>query len=442
MSKSIQDVCHIFWELENKYNLLDIELHSVKSWQLIRFKLYRKIVEIIQIQEKAHTVLTKPQKIMMLLGYIKNSIFKNPFFVSQSDVLVVSHPRVKKVDGKYIDIYTKYFIQELLDANVKFVELESPYLGKHLKNNQPYVIYSDFIILLKNFLKFFIPFSLNHEQKKLITNINDFFSKKFAYSIDIKDTLIRESREFKVDYWLYKILLTRIKPKVLYVVVSYGFMPIIKAAKDLNIKVIELQHGTLSPYHLGYSFPNRKKELDYFPNEFLVWNDFWKNYMNFPILDNNIKIKSFTYMSIYLKKYANVVKKDQVVILSQGNIGNQLAKLLLEEIELFKDFKVIYKLHPGEYDRYNEYPALKSMISKYSNVELVEDVDLYHLLAESKYQIGVNSTALYEGLEFGCETILFNTVGVEYMDKFIEFNDLHLFNCLYMSKQLHSTLVG
>jgi len=46
--------------------------------------------------------------------------------------------------------------------------------------------------------------------------------------------------------------------------------------------------------------------------------------------------------------------------------------------------------------------------------------DLYRLLAESYWQLGVYSTAIFEGLGLGCKTILVNLPGIEYMDPLVE----------------------
>jgi len=223
---------------------------------------------------------------------------------------------------------------------------------------------------------------------------------------------------------LYKKILKKTKPNEIYVVVSYGRAELIKAAKDLNINVIELQHGTFSKYHLGYYYPNRKN-VDYFPDEFWVWNEYWKNLIEFPIDKDNIKIYSFRYLENLKKRYHYKNKKRQIVVLGQGGLTDRMAKKILDNIDFFKDFSLIFKLHPEEYGRNNLYKNLSKLKAKLS-VKIVEDVDLYRLLAESEYQAGVFSTALYEGIEFNCKTILFNLPGIEYMDKFIEMYEVEV----------------
>jgi hypothetical protein len=59
-------------------------------------------------------------------------------------------------------------------------------------------------------------------------------------------------------------------------------------------------------------------------------------------------------------------------------------------------------------------------LEKKHNIKVVTDINLYEQLANSEFQAGVFSTALYEGIEFNCKTILLDLPGIEYMDNFIE----------------------
>ena len=83
------------------------------------------------------------------------------------------------------------------------------------------------------------------------------------------------------------------------------------------------------------------------------------------------------------------------------------------------DCQIKYKLHPSEYNIWKEYPDL-CRLAEVANVEILDsDVDLYSLFATSFYQIGVFSTAIYEGIGMGCKTVLLNLPGVEYMDDLV-----------------------
>lgn len=435
-----EELCSILFKIEKKYNLLDLDISGVKIWQSLRMELYYLIAVEANIEEQAHTKLTKLDKLKRVSGYIKNSLLNNPFVNKTTDVIVFSHPRPKRVNGKTIDIYTKYFIDELVSKEKSFLELETAYLGTHTKDMTKNKSYTDFIVLMTKLFKKFIKVKFDEKEKSLIDNINKEFSDIFGIKIDITNEIIDGIKTFKVKKYFYNKLFLKLKPKQLYICPSYGNSDVVSAAKDLNIEVIEIQHGVFSDYHLGYSFPNREKELDYFPNKFLVWGEYWKDLIKFPIPSENVQVRQFDFLEKNIKKYSSLEKKEQLVVLSQGNVGNQMANLLLSYIDKFKDLKIIYKLHPGEFDRYKKYEALQKLLDVYKNIEIVKEIDLHKLLAESKYQIGINSTALFEGVEFGCETILFNTSGIEYMTKFINFYQLTEDDKLFLSEETKKKL--
>jgi hypothetical protein len=47
-------------------------------------------------------------------------------------------------------------------------------------------------------------------------------------------------------------------------------------------------------------------------------------------------------------------------------------------------------------------------------------IELYRYLAESEYLAGVFSTAIYEGLAFGCKTVIIELPGAEYMEELMD----------------------
>jgi hypothetical protein len=418
---TVKELCKFIWYLEEKYNLLDFEINGVKPWQAHRIEIYYEIGRKCGVFEKElKREMNKLEKLKSLGNLIKNSILFNPINIKKTDKLIFSHPRSKKVDGILIDIYTDYFIEDLIKNNDSFYEMEEHFNGKHLRKYKNYKKYLDFINLYRNIANRFIKIDLSIDEIKTINLIENEINNILNEKINIKNILINRTKKFISVYSIYKKILTKSIPKEIYVVVSYGRSELIKVAKDLNIKVIELQHGTFSKYHLGYSYPNYKKNLDYFPDEFWVWNEYWKNLIDFPINKENIKIYPFKYLETEKQKHKNIQKKeDQMVVLCQGGLTDRMAKKILDNYKEFSKFNIIFKLHPEEYGRSHLYKNLSTLKQKL-NIDIVEDVDLYKLLAESEYQSGVFSTALYEGIEFNCKTILFNLPGIEYMDKFIE----------------------
>jgi len=142
-----------------------------------------------------------------------------------------------------------------------------------------------------------------------------------------------------------------------------------------------------------------------------------------PLSKSNVKIEGFTHFINLRDGYNKIVRnKNQILILSQGALGPQIADEVLANIEGLSDYVLIYKLHPGEYSRWRDYKSLV-VLSQLPNVKIVKDEDIYKLFSESFFQVGVFSTAIYEGIGFSCKTILLDLPGIEYMQDLIN-NDV------------------
>ncbi len=431
--KTIKELCEFIWYLEDKYDLLDFEIDNIKVWQYSRMAIYYGLAKKLNILTEPHQTFSKVDKIKSLFRYIFNSIFYNPFFSKKVATIVFSHPRLKKVDDKFIDIYTHYFKEEL--DKKEYIEISYPYSGKHLKHsNNEY--FGDIFIVGRNLTKF-IKISDYSSYSGLFHQIDSEIDSVLGIDFKVKQFLINKIKKYKIEYSLYTKLFQKLEPKSIYLTVSYGKGSLIKAAKDLNITVNEFQHGTYSKYHLGYSFPNRTQELEYFPDKFFVWNDFWRELIKLPIKNTNIINYGFNYMDKLKLNYKKIninKNKNQIVILSQGAITDKVAQETLSNIEVFGTYNIKYKLHPGEYQKWKNNPIFKELLN-YKNIEIIEDCDLYNLFASSKYVIGVFSTAIYEALEFDCKVFLYNLTGIEYMEDVLDLGKAHMFEKKYFEIQ-------
>ena len=418
-NKSVKEVCELFQSMEKKYSLLDMDIQGVKIWQYMRMTLYYKVSTELGILFQPHLTFGLTSKLKSLFSVLFSSLFFNPFYMRKdADALFIEHERHKKYQGKNIDIYSYFLQREMLNAGKKIQIIEPHRLGLHYKQQEQIRYHSDFIYLVVGLFRNFFVKRNCPNVKWLSEMVEKEISLQFGKKVNIKNDLYKGIGRFKIQCWLYSILFKIKRPKEVYVVVSYGQGDITFAAKKLGIPVVELQHGVISQFHLGYSFPSRVRKLDYFPDRIYLWSQYWKSQLFAPISADAISIREFDYLKVMREKYRGVVKKKQAIILSQGALGDRIAVAISKNLEIFSSLKLIYKLHPGEYGRYQYYKKLMELKSS-GQVEVVEECDLYQIFAESQYQIGVFSTALFEGVEFGCKTILIDLPGIEYMKDFI-----------------------
>jgi len=415
---SIKDICEKIWDLEEKYELLDKEVQGVKIWQSLRMVIYYEITKQLGVFSQPHTTINNIyDKFKLLPKYLINSIIHNPLSYNyEKDILIFEHERKVWVESEYIDIYTRY-LQKSLDKK-DFDVMEEAYLGKHYTKKESNRKYMDALQLYKLLWKEISKVRFTDEEEKFIYSLQEELNNYFRINLDLIKMFQRNIKSFKAKYEFYCKLFKKRKPSKIFLVVSYVRAQLIAAAKDNGIRVIELQHGVISPYHLGYNFPNRKKELSYFPDEFYSFGDYWREVVQMPIDKSQIITYGFPYMDKKLSKYKGYNKiSKQILFISQGVIGEELANFAYNVSKELKDYKIIFKLHPGEYARWqNDYKELLEA-NKLENFIVVDnnEKDLYEYFAESEYQVGVFSTAIYEGLALGCKTILVNLPGIDYM---------------------------
>jgi len=429
MSVSVSDICEAFFDLEERYNLNYQKIQGCYAWQLIRMHLYYDITRKTQMfgapQQKSLSIF---DKVKSFTPFFKNSLFHNPFSGKYSkDILIFDHPRKVIFDGEYCDIYSNFLV-DLLKEDYSFEVLEAPYINQHFTKKQKYIKYTDRIDLGSYVYKKFNKVEFSPEEKELILKVQKELENTFNIKLNILWMLTTHILNFKHDFKKYVELFEKRKPKMIFVVVSYENLSIVAAAKSLGIEVIELQHGTITDYHLGYSYPEKTRlngEIPYFPDKILTFGDYWINDETCPISKENIIPIGFSYFEYQSRDYIDMDPiENQVLFISQGVIGKYLSQIAFEFAKSQKDFKIIYKLHPGEYATWREnYPELVEA-STFANFEVIDssEIPLYELMAKSNYQVGAFSTAIYEGLMFNCKTFIVDVPGTEYLNDLIEKN--------------------
>jgi len=432
---SLKEITETILKMEVDLGLLRDESygpHARLAWEASRFIFSEELQRQLGLTEEDHTspLNFKRMKLPQLLRLAVNAIYdctvKSPIFAPRGrDFLVFPFMRRKLAsDGLYDDLYTDHFIPMLGEANT--VMIEHPYSVSRLHfeptRNSP-VWYSDIIFIASEVIKRFWS-NKKHDLKitEMALAVQSYLNKYFGVMLDsvgiTRSRFVSLSARRLAFRWMLRLL----KPKVIFLICSYGQEALLLAAKDLHIKTVEMQHGAISPFHLGYSVPPGETKLS-FPHFLFLFGSFWKNTVNYPIIDEHLFSIGYPYFDEQRRSFSQIKKENNIVIISQQNIGVQLS---LFAVELAKRIhgsrRVIYKLHPHEYAIWkDDYPLLYQSV-KNGIIDIVDGdtPSLYQLLAEAKWQIGVNSTALFEGLAFGCITILADIPGIEYMQPLID----------------------
>lgn len=426
-----------FNEFENSLLIFE-DKEMVEYWYAVRYSIYNTILSKLKINDKAHTspININELKHFNLLKFIgkmlKQSFERNPFFSNkETNYLILGHPRRKlEKDGFYWDIYSDPIIDNFIGHKERFLVLEHAQRWSHYKPPKTKNLYYLDSILLNSYIRKNVKkFSIDSIVFTYGKNIENEISREFNVYVPVTQMLISVIKKYKSSKKLYSKLIKKFNPEIVFIVCSYGKEIFIEAAKDLNKPVVELQHGIITPYHVGYDYRNGKTKKN-FPDYLLTFGPKWKMMANFPIPQERIIPVGFPYLEMKKKEYTNITKKDQILFISQGTIGKELSQFAVKLAKKNHHIKVIYKLHPGELAKWkHDYHELAEA-EKLNCIDVIEGFkpSLYQLFAESKWQIGVYSTALFEGLAFYCTTYIVNLPGAEYMDSLISAGTVKLVN--------------
>jgi len=413
-----------FLKIEENLHLFNQKIDDVYFWERIRFEVFIKLV-----YSDAGVPITPKTKSRSLLGYYFSSIvniMRNPLLARKKKFLFVGTPRrVKRKDGYWWDIYIDEIIDSLQGKTISF-EYSSASYSHFAPPKTTNIRYLDFIEFIAHILRILgygkIKLTLNH--RKLLATVRNAIKREFGVDIDIehRTRLILEKRKSRL--WLYTYLLRNLKPKVTVVVVSYGKEDIIEACKSMKIPVLELQHGVIHVHHLGYSYQGNIRRKLTFPDYLLSFGDYWSNYVEYPIPRERILPVGYPLMDEERHKYKNTKRKKQIVFISQQLSGEALSKFALELSKIKGNpYNIVFKLQPQECETWKEaYPWLIG-----ANMEVVDKrSDILHkILAESVAQVGVSSTAIFEGMAFGLTTYLVDGAGVEIFDPLLKEGLVH-----------------
>ena len=416
---STKEINDFIQSAEAKFAIFDSELGMV--WQSNRLQLFYLLTEKCSIYTKAHTkanrfnqfveILKAPMALMTAayLLFIKNKDTKYAIY---------EHNRPFFSGKECFDIYTRDIYRRLNRANPSDVLVfDSPWLGGHPHDVRDNCVRMDIAFLLERSLTFFSRRSLSSEGRVLLDRIENEFFLKFGVKVDLQKFFLRATREFYIRYSVHSFIFKKMKLEKLYLVIGYGYGPVIYAAKINGVRIIELQHGIVSSMHMGYGYRHEKVIKELVPDVFWGWTGVY--YPRCKLYGGACKIIASGDAPI---DGAVQVRGDNKLVLpmpftlviSQGVIGNQLLGLVSEKHNELFNGNVVVKLHPGEVGSYKSY-ANYEKCSALKNVLFFEDIDVRLLLAECSSVIGVFSTALLQAIEMEKPVYVLPLDGHEYM---------------------------
>lgn len=281
------------------------------------------------------------------------------------------------------------------------------------------------VILWKIKRKLFGEEEIDQEQQSILKSffkkINQIYGMDFQYSYVLKNIQF-EANSFGIYKKFYKILFQKISAKLLMLEQHYGYIPFpaIAAAKELGMKVIELQHGAINQ-HKSFWYEEQSSNGKILPDYFFVYGQWWKDQIKMPTCVQILPLGS-PYVEQQIRDYPLNKQRNQKSITFFSNVlsGNVLVDLIKKHYKLLTDlqYKIVFKLHPDEV--VGGWKEAYPFLAEHPEIEVVERASVYKLFSATDIVIGIISTVFFEALAYDhLKIALLRQVGCTEMDSLI-----------------------
>lgn len=396
---------NILKELESEI-LKKIKYDNISIWPVLRLKFFYEFLEINQGIKSRTRKFNLNNKLIVL----KQSFygFWNLFKLIQVDFLIFSSSERRKFLN---NLYYDRVAEGILSRNKDSIIIENPFpLGNHFPisklPNKRVISESIFFILSIVLGKF--SFKKNKFQNLAI--LENILIEKNIPNFNYE----RHLKIYLGQYLLMKFILRFVKPKAALFVYSASSMGYIRAFKEREIPVIEMQHGIINKEHNAYNIYSDFGNL-FFPDYMFTYGDLEKR-----VFDSNNyfieKDKVYPIGYYFLDKckqsyvpdfeYRNALKEKyrKIIVFSHQEIFEVAALDFIRQIAE-NDESIVFLIFP----RYPEKFALKDNLP--ANVIIEKKLNIYQGLLIADIHSTVNSTCVMESLFFGVPNLLLNYKG-------------------------------
>jgi len=399
---------NILQEIEKKYPVDKIYLNNEQIWPFFRVKYYFSYRDYHS--ENLDTGSIRKEPFFQKLKLSKNIFYGWKNWFKKYDYMAISTSSesvTKIINGKYYNRLIDPIMDELKNDNILYIQIphrKTPH-RKHynIKKIHAKNIVSYYLIYFISYLFEILPICKYKLNGSEILN-----AIKKEYNIDIDDDKL--IKFYLAEYRAFRFIFQHMKPKAIFIVCYYSYFGAIKAAKELGIKIIEVQHGRIDREHPSYNF-SIKTSKNLFPDYLFAYGKKdVANFSNSYFIDQKNVIPIGSYYIDYLKesfspdiKFQNLINRYSISvgITLQNTVEKKTIDFVKEAAIL--DSSILFILIPRQ-------PVNRdfSKLDLPDNVLVITYKDFYELMMYVDYHSTVYSTCALEAPTFGVQNIMIN----------------------------------
>ena len=451
MEEKVKKALRILEKVEMYSGVFEITVNDVPIWWFLRWRFHHTLLSKLCEGDKNASVYVAFSKVPKGQSKLKKVNFKVYFIslfrsclsllrlffkwrVFKNKTLFITDPiyLYKDADGnrmdKILDIGEKKLRNQIVQTEkMSFTnrDLDSLLYRKD-------TIFLDWIALY-SIIKYFIK----RKKYRVVRNWDKFETNCLEMDFDgipsewiiesLKDVLKSMKSQIFVLLNNAEVIFKVFEPKNIILMDAYSnyAIAVIYYAKEFGIPVMEMQHGLINDYHIGYKIrvPTGFKGKLIIADKVILYGDKYKEIMlsgeNIHKKENLIVAGSpltNKYINKYFQKKAYMrkrmreritINKDSFVVMITSGYSNNydLLEFIKEIIKIPDDFYLVIKPHPLEYNVGN---SIYKTIESHPRVRVIkkEESDLFENLAATDVHASINSSVFLECLPLQIPNII------------------------------------
>jgi hypothetical protein len=398
-------VNNILREIEGKYPVDTILVNGEQVWPYLRIAYgFAYVGEDASQWAGKQSVPPLPKRFMRM---VRSSFYGLRNWFGRYDYVVFSNTLERRnINGEYVNKLLDPIMDEMGQETFLYVETPNPSLYPIKRVHTRNVVSHDLLTLLSAGTAVLL---LVIRKKYAIENGSMVKAIQQEYGLHIDDA--RKVSLFDAQRRVASLLFRKIKPKAILLSCYYGSnLPVVKAARDLGIKVIEVQHGVIGKEHPAYNV-DAAIDKSYFPGDLLVFGR-----RELETFDNSRFIEPenvYPVGSFYIEHIRKNYKAEAEVAEQLRNYRRSVAVTL---DYIMEKRAIEFVCQAADLDRtvlYLLVPRLPhekhySSLSLPANVTVVKDKNFYELMMYVDFHSTVWSTCALEAPSLGVQNILIN----------------------------------
>jgi hypothetical protein len=381
-------------EIESNFDVLNITACGEKTWPILRWPYFYAIRNI------AHARPSRKSKFEQLTDLF----YGLPNWFGATDVLCFSDSEGstrRLIQGEYYNRLIDPIIDLIAPEKCLLVEIPAP---KHRPSKSTHTkrITSSTVIETIARLQATFDGEIKIENREILGEIQ----RKYGISVDDEKIL----RLYHIKRRIYTSIYRSYKPKAIFFTEYYRDIARVKAAKELNIPTIEVQHGIIGTEHPAYR-SLLKIDSDYYPDQLLTWGTTEKGYDDgtFFYKSNQIHPIGSYIIDFINKSYKPNDKLQQEISRYKKSAAVTLQKTVTKETMGFiqnaaeLNPTILYLLIPRQ--------PLTIVTTLPENVKIIQDYNFYELMKYVDVHVTAYSSCTLEAPSMGVRNILINIGG-------------------------------